>query len=470
MKKEFPDNKVIQTPDIVTYLSKSDNETKREGLLFILRNDVERVTTDEQTEYVEKTAKKYFSKIDYKDIARGAPILAKDREQKLDEMFSRCRHAQLIITDRLHGMIFAAITSTPCIALKSYNHKITSSKDNFKHLGYIRYIEDVKDVEEQIKYLLNTKFEPYDNEFAKKRFIKVIKEEIKIEWGSIRFTVAISTYNVEKYVERAVKSVVNQEFDNFEIIIADDSSTDNTMEIVNKLKNDKIRVFKTEKNTGTAGETRNIAIEKARGEYIIFLDGDDTLYDNKTLAKIDKIIGEDIPEIVYLGYEDVGQGNKERISDEENSSKKARLICDVTFSVSSRCWRKEFLINNNMKFKTGMYYEDELYCLKATILSKKTKSAKIKVFKYYRNREGSVMTKPSIKKCSDWYRMLAEVVDLYEITPDEYKPYLLSFIKNENDTIPLRIRGILVALKNNEKIKLFPKRNYEFRSFFEDEN
>ena len=55
----------------------------------------------------------------------------------------------------------------------------------------------------------------------------------------IRFTVAISTYNVEKYVERAVKSVVNQEFDNFEIIIADDSSTDNTMEIVNKLKNDK---------------------------------------------------------------------------------------------------------------------------------------------------------------------------------------------------------------------------------------
>lgn len=128
-----------------------------------------------------KIAKKYFSKIDYKDIARGEPILAKDREQKLDEMFTRCRQAQLIITDRLHGMIFAAITSTPCIALKSYNHKITSSKDNFKHLGYIRYIEDVKDVEEQIKYLLNTKFELYDNEFAKNQFIKLIKEEIKIE-------------------------------------------------------------------------------------------------------------------------------------------------------------------------------------------------------------------------------------------------------------------------------------------------
>ena len=86
----------------------------------------------------------------------------------------------------------------------------------------------------------------------------------------IRFTVAISTYNVEKYVERAVKSVVNQEFDNFEIIIADDSSTDNTMEIVNKLKNDKIRVFKTEKNTGTPEGTRTIAIQNATAQYIIF--------------------------------------------------------------------------------------------------------------------------------------------------------------------------------------------------------
>lgn len=69
MKKEFPNNKVIQTPDIVTYLNKSDNKTKREGLLFILRNDIERVTTDEQTEYLQKIAKKYFSKIDYKDIS-----------------------------------------------------------------------------------------------------------------------------------------------------------------------------------------------------------------------------------------------------------------------------------------------------------------------------------------------------------------------------------------------------------------
>ena len=121
-----------------------------------------------------------------------------------------------------------------------------------------------------------------------------------------------------------------------------------------------------------------------------------------------------------------------------------------------------------MKFVTGMYYEDELYSLKGTILAQNTKSANIKVFKYYRNREGSVMTAPSIKKCSDWYRMLAEVMDLYQITPNEYKPYLLSFIKNENDSIPERIKGILQALDNGGPIKLMPKRDYEYMDFFEN--
>lgn len=285
--------------------------------------------------------------------------------------------------------------------------------------------------------------------------------------NSLKFTVAICSYNIEKYIERAIKSVLNQEYENYEIIVVDDCSQDSTVKIIKKYENDKLKFFSTEKNSGTAAASRNIAIEKAKGEYILFLDGDDTLYDNKTLQKIDKELGNDNPDIMYLGFEDVGQGNRERISTKENSSKKARLICDVTFSVSSRCWRREFLIKNNMKFITGMYYEDELYSLKGTILAENTKSSNVKIFKYYRNREGSVMTAPSVKKCSDWYRMLAEVMDLYEITPNEYKPFLLSFIKNENDSIPYRIKGILQALENNEHIKLMPKRNYEYKDFFE---
>ena len=285
-----------------------------------------------------------------------------------------------------------------------------------------------------------------------------------------RFSIIICSYNIEDYIKRAINSILNQTFKDYELIISDDCSTDNTLEKVKEIESDKIKIIKTDSNTGTAGGTRNIGLKEAKGEYILFLDGDDTFYDDKVLEKIDKIIGEDKPEIVYLGFQDVGQGDKERISTKENSTKIARLTCDLNFSVSSRCWSREFLDKNNMKFVQGMYYEDELFCIKGNILANITKYDKMKIFKYYRNRKGSVMSTPSIKKCSDWYRMLAEVTDLYKITPKEYKPYLLSFIKNENESIPKRIAAILKAIENKEPIKLLPKRNYEFKEFFEDEN
>lgn len=285
-----------------------------------------------------------------------------------------------------------------------------------------------------------------------------------------KFTVAISCYNIEKYVERAINSVLNQTFKDYELIIIDDCSTDTTMETVKNMKKEKIKIYSTEKNSGTAGATRNIAIDNAKGEYIIFLDGDDCLYNENTLKKINEIIEDKRYDIIYLGYESVGaDGNTLRLSNSENSTRQARLICDASFSVSSKCWNTNFLRENNLKFKEGMYYEDELFSIKANILAKHTTFEEIPIFKYFRNRDGSVMTKPTIKKCSDWYRMLAEVTDLYEITPKEDRKYLLSFIKNENDTIPLRIKNILDALQENRITKVLPKRNYKFKKLSDNE-
>lgn len=285
-----------------------------------------------------------------------------------------------------------------------------------------------------------------------------------------KFTVAISCYNIEEYVERAINSVLNQTFTDYELIIIDDCSTDGTVEVVNNIKKESMKMYSTEKNSGTAGATRNIAIDKADGEYIIFLDGDDCLYDENTLKNINEIIEDNKYDIIYLGYESVGEdGNSLRLSNRENSTRKERLICDVSFSVSSKCWNTNFLRENNLKFKEGMYYEDELFSIKANILAKHTAFGEIPIFKYFRNRAGSVMTKPTIKKCSDWYRMLAEVTDLYQITPEEDKKYLLSFIKNENDSVPLRIGNILDALREHRRTRVLPKRNYKFKKLLDGE-
>lgn len=276
-----------------------------------------------------------------------------------------------------------------------------------------------------------------------------------------RFSIIISAYNIEKYIKRAIDSVLEQTFTNYELIVVNDCSTDNTLEKIKEFDDPRIIIINNEKNRGL-GAVRNIGIEKATGEYIVHLDGDDTLFEKETLERIDNLIGEDKPDIIYLGFKDVGGYNKTHLSTAENSTKEARLTCDINFSVPSKCWRREFLQENNIKFKEDIYYEDMVYSTHATILAKDYKYGEFPTFKYYRNRAGSIMSTPSMRRCSDMYRMLSYLIDLYDITPEKYKPYLLSFIKNETKSLPIRVDAIIKALRDGSGTPVFPKRNYKF--------
>lgn len=284
----------------------------------------------------------------------------------------------------------------------------------------------------------------------------------------VRFSIIVTAYNIENYIQRALDSVLQQEFDDFQLIVVDDCSTDNTLRVISNYKDERIIVLCTQMNSGTAAKPRNIAMERAKGEYIIFLDGDDELYDSNVLRRIDSLIGTASPDIVFLGYQDAGNGNRYRLSNSDNSTKEARLCCDVSFSVSSKIWRRDFLEENNLRFIEKIYYEDQLFSMKGTVFSQNTIYGEFPVFRYYRNRPDSVMTTPSIKKCSDIYRVMAEITDLYRDTPDEYKKSLLSFIKNENDSIPLRIANNLMAMENGKTAAVMPKREYEYVDFFDN--
>lgn len=87
-------------------------------------------------------------------------------------------------------------------------------------------------------------------------------------------------YNSEKYIEECIKSVLLQTYSNWELLIVDDCSNDKTKEIVNQYTDSRIRYIKLLKNSGAA-VARNIALEKATGRYIAFLDADDTWKANK---------------------------------------------------------------------------------------------------------------------------------------------------------------------------------------------
>jgi len=101
-------------------------------------------------------------------------------------------------------------------------------------------------------------------------------------------SIIIPTYNGEKYIKRAILSVLNQTFQDFEIIVVDDFSCDNTVKIVRELqiKNPRIKLICLEKNSGGPALPKNKGFEISSGEFIAYLDQDDEWLENKLEEQI----------------------------------------------------------------------------------------------------------------------------------------------------------------------------------------
>ncbi|MDN4495103.1 glycosyltransferase family 2 protein [Ureibacillus aquaedulcis] len=113
-------------------------------------------------------------------------------------------------------------------------------------------------------------------------------------------SVIIPTYNRANQVLEAIQSVLNQTYQDFEILVIDDNSSDNTSQIINDLKDPRIYYYKLSKNQG-APTARNIGIKKSKGDLIAFLDSDDQWVFNKLEKQIEIINNDNNIGLVYTG-------------------------------------------------------------------------------------------------------------------------------------------------------------------------
>lgn len=114
------------------------------------------------------------------------------------------------------------------------------------------------------------------------------------------FSVIIPTYNRADLLEVAIKSVLAQEYTNYEIVVADDSSTDNTPEVIESFNSDKIKYVRLT-HCGIVGRVRNTGIKWAEGDYIAFLDSDDVWYPHKLMEMVGMILAH--PEAVLFCHD-----------------------------------------------------------------------------------------------------------------------------------------------------------------------
>lgn len=277
-------------------------------------------------------------------------------------------------------------------------------------------------------------------------------------------SVIIPVYNVEKYIYECIKSVVEQSIKEIEIIVVDDGSQDNSIKIVEKFIDKRIKILK--KDNGGLSSARNEGLKVATGEYVIFVDSDDYLKDNTVLEEMYRIAKESKSDIVVGNYVKK-YDEKEEINKVDKTIYHFHTISGIEFleeSLYKKCYsatvwknlfKTQFLIDNKLWFKEGIYHEDELF---TPITFSKAKRVSIypKEIYVYRQRQGSIMNSAIMdKRISDTFIICTNLLKYFSDFDGKIKFCIYQYIaemilsysyKNRLKSIPKYIKRELLKV------------------------
>lgn len=267
--------------------------------------------------------------------------------------------------------------------------------------------------------------------------------------NNIKFSIIIPAYNVEKYIEKCINSILEQDYTNYEIIVVDDCSTDNTLNILKRYK--EIKILSTPKNS-RQGVARNIGLNNCTGDYILFADADDSLYDKKVIGNIAKTINNNNnPDIVYMGMEMYGKREKILMPNEENCKKEYRLAENPFINVISICWKNELIQKNGIRFPEKIRYEDVYFAFLGIEKANTYAYTDLIYYKYY-NREDSTTTNYSLEQVIDTIKLIEKMFELFDVIDKENIPYLKARINQQVSRVPVRLeRAVNQKLNNIEE-------------------
>ena len=167
----FPKNNIVLTPDIVLSQNQAVPQIVRKGAIVCLRDDKEKKLTNDQEVKLVAVLKNEFSSVIYRDTHVGGMGLSlKYRVNSLKLIWADFKKAELVITDRLHGMIFCYITGTPALVFLNNNHKVKSSYFWINNAPHIKLVEDLSEdaIKQALKEIKGKQTEIDSTNFLKK--------------------------------------------------------------------------------------------------------------------------------------------------------------------------------------------------------------------------------------------------------------------------------------------------------------
>ncbi len=256
----------------------------------------------------------------------------------------------------------------------------------------------------------------------------------------VKYSFIVPVYNTGKYLNKCLDSLVCQTFKDFEIIIVNDGSTDNSEMIISKYKKKYSNIKVINQNNQGLSMARNNGVKKATGKYLIFVDSDD--YVEKDLLKeIDKEIGDvDVLRYQVVTEDEKGKNIKEyheKAFDEMIGYDAFEYISSYHFVEPAWCYvyRTKYYVDNKFSFKKDVYHEDFGLIPYVILKARKVKSIDYAGY-HYITRTGSIMNnsdyKKTVKKAFD---MLEQYKSLRLFSKNiskknNYDDYYLSYISN----------------------------------------
>lgn len=233
-------------------------------------------------------------------------------------------------------------------------------------------------------------------------------------------SIIVPLYNVEKYLDKCIQSVMSQEYSNWELLLIDDGSTDSSPSICDEFASNDIRIKVIHKSNTGVSDSRNKALEIANGKYVIFLDADDYWYDTtvlETFVETAEKYDLDIVRGEYKAVDEDGYDLFERPLSIRKQQLSYKIISSTTFYSQIMCGenflvlsliRKEIIGNLRLNVNRSFLEDMEFY---ANLLVQPLKCMYIPLrFYAYRKNENSASYTPKVKHLIDSFSM-TEVFD-----------------------------------------------------------
>lgn len=257
----------------------------------------------------------------------------------------------------------------------------------------------------------------------------------------MKFSIIIPVYNVEKYLRKCLNSIKSQIYTNFEVIIVNDGSPDQSQKIIDEFVQKDHRFFGYQKENGGLSDARNYGISKATGDYLLFVDGDDYVSPDYLKSIEETVMIDHKPDLIHFGF--ILQKKTNTMMKAPSFSNQTGIQAFYTLSKDSYfvtawsyAYRREFWLEHKFQYQKGKYHED--YGLTPyVVLCAKTVSSIPDSIYYYIVRSNSIMTANDeaklIKKANDTleqYDILNEEISKLKTLSVEEKQYVMSYLTN----------------------------------------